>query len=163
MSFENKFQENFFRKHSYYKIIKLLLQNGKFVQIPLTGYCMRPLLCENDLITIEPIQVEQLYCGNIAIYHINGKLKAHRFLKFITISGEKYIMTKSDRRYSYDKPIPITNFLGIVTQVKKGNSTINYESKKWKLINFFLGKFSPYISIVEQPIKFLVKKILIIF
>jgi len=157
MESTTQFHEIFFKKHDYYTIVKLLLQNGQIVEIPLTGHCMTPLLCENDLITIQPIQVEQLCCGNVAIYHINGRLKAHRFIKFITINGQKHIITKSDRRYGYDKPVPVSEFLGIITQVKKSNRTINYQSKKWKLINHSLGKFSPYISIAEQPIMFFIR------
>ncbi|WLE96018.1 MAG: hypothetical protein QTN59_15190 [Candidatus Electrothrix communis] len=153
----NNFQKTFFKKHDYYKVITLLLQKGETVEIPLTGHCMKPVLCEKNLITIKPIEAEQLHCGNVAIYHINGRLKAHRFLKFITINGKKHILTKSDRRYDCDCPVPVSDFLGIITRVKKDNLIINYETKKWKIINMFLGKFSSCISFVERPAVFFLR------
>ncbi len=157
MDSENKFREEFFKKHDYYQIIILLLKKGESVQVLLTGHCMKPLLCENDLITIQPITAEQLCCGNVAIFHFIGRLKAHRFLKFLTIDAQKHIVTKPDRRSGCDSPVSVIDFLGRITQVRKGNRTINYESKKWKFINSFLGKFSPYISIVEHSLVLLIR------
>jgi hypothetical protein len=154
---ENGFQEEFFKKHDYYKIIILLLQKGETVEIPLTGHCMKPFLCEGDLITVTPVRAEQLHCGNVAVYQINGRLKAHRFLRFVTIDGIRHIITKSDRRYGYDLPVPLTAFLGVITQVKKGGRVIDYETDRWKRINFLLGKTSPCISLIERPIFFLLR------
>ena len=93
----SSFQEEFFRKHDYYKIIILLLQKGEPVEIMLTGHCMKPLLCEGDLISIRPIQADALRCGDVAMYHVNGRLKAHRFLRFIPVYGTQHLLTKSDR------------------------------------------------------------------
>ncbi|MCI5218073.1 MAG: hypothetical protein D3914_02480 [Candidatus Electrothrix sp. LOE2] len=151
------FQEEFFKKHDYYKVIILLLQKGEAVEIMLTGHCMKPLLREKDLIAIKPIQAEQLRCGDVAIYHVNGRLKAHRFLRFITLDGKSHLQTKSDRRHRYDPPVPAANFLGIICKVTRNNRTINYETGTWQTINSLLGKLSPFISVIERPIVFLLR------
>jgi hypothetical protein len=151
------FQEEFFKKHDYYKVITLLLQKGEPVEIMLTGHCMKPFLHEGDLITVKPVRAQALACGDVAVYHINGRLKAHRFLRFVTIDGIRHIITKSDRRYGYDPPVPLSTFLGVITQVKKGDRTMNYESRNWRSINFLLGKLSPSISVIERPIVFLLR------
>ena len=143
------FQEEFFQKHSYHEIVIQLLKNGELAELPLTGHCMKPLLKENDLITVKPIPVHLLICGNIALYHINGRLKCHRFLKFKNIQGKPYLITKSDRRLGYDAPVPLESFLGIVIQIKKKNLIINYETKRWGRINYVLGKLSPFLSFAE--------------
>ena len=152
-----QFQEDFFKKHGVHEISILLLQNGEPVKIPLTGHCMKPLLCENDLITIQPVSTKQLKCGDIAIYHINGRLKAHRFLFFKRFNGQKYIITKSDRRLYCDRPVPVSNLLGKIIKVNKGKKTINYENNKWEIINYCIGKLSPYISKIEYSIKFIIR------
>lgn len=151
------FQEEFFKKHDYYKVITLLLQKGEPVEIMLTGHCMKPFLHEGDLITVKPVRAQALACGDVAVYHINGRLKAHRFLRFVTIDGIRHIITKSDRRYGYDPPVPASDFLGVISQVQQGNRTIDYESGTWRRINFLLGKLSPSISVIERPIVFLLR------
>ncbi len=151
------FQEEFFRKHDYYKIIILLLQKGEAVEIMLTGHCMKPLLREKDLISIRPMQADALRCGDVAMYHVNGRIKAHRFLRFIPVDGIKHLLTKSDRRHRCDPPVPVSNFLGIISKVTRNGRTMNYESRTWQTVNLLLGKLSPSISVIERPLVFLLR------
>jgi len=142
-------QKSFFKKHSSHRIAALLLQQGETVQIPLTGSCMKPLLCEKDLLTIYPLKAEQLRCGDVAVYLIHGELKTHRFLKSKSIDKHDYLITKSDRRYHCDKPVPYENLLGKIIQIQKGNKLVDYTKPNWAVINYLLGKLSPYISFFE--------------
>lgn len=151
----SSFQEEFFKKHDYYKIIILLLQKWEPVEIMLTGHCMRPLIRERDLISIRPAQTDELRCGDVAVYQVNGRLKAHRFLKFVAVDGTSRLLTKSDRRLRCDPPVPAANFLGIITKVTHGGRTMDYETKTWQAVNRLLGKLSPFISLIERPIVFL--------
>ncbi len=149
-----QFKDEFFEKHTFHEVVILLLQKGEITELPLTGHCMKPLLRENDLITVKPITIDQLKYGDIVLYHIEGRLKCHRFLTFKTIEGKQYLITKSDRRLRYDIPVPYDFFLGTVIRVKKGAIIVDYETAKWKRINYCLGKLSPFLSIVEYCIKF---------
>jgi hypothetical protein len=152
------FQEEFFKKHDYYKIITLLLQQGEAVEIILTGHCMKPLLREGDLISIRPMQADALRCGDVAVYHVNGRLKAHRFLRFITVAGQQHLLTKGDRRHRCnDPPVPAANFFGIISKVTKNGRTMDYETRTWKTVNLLLGNLSPSISVIEQPLMFLLR------
>jgi hypothetical protein len=151
------FQEEFFQKHDYYKIIILLLQKGEPVEITLTGHCMKPLLREGDLIFIKPIQADTLRCGDVAVYHVNGRLKAHRFLRCIQLDGKQHLLTKSDRRYRCDPPVSPADFLGIISKVTRNGRTTHYESRTWRTVNLLLGKLSPSISLIERPIVFLLR------
>ena len=153
----SSFQEAFFRKHDYYKIIILLLQKGEPVEIMLTGHCMRPLLRERDLISIRPAQTDELRCGDVAVYQVNGRLKAHRFLKFVAVDGTRHLLTKSDRRFHCDPPVPAANFLGIISKVTHGGRVMDYETRTWRAVNLLLGKLSPSISLIERPIVFLLR------
>jgi signal peptidase I len=144
-------QDTFFEKHSYHKIAILFLQKGETVQIPLSGHCMKPLLSENDLVTIQPMKAENIKCGDVAVFQIHGELKAHRFLRFKIIDENTYLITKGDRRLHCDSPVPSENLLGKITQVKKGNKIVDYRSPKWDKINYLLGKLSPYLSYIEYP------------
>ncbi len=151
------FQEEFFKKHDYYKVITLLLQQGEPVEIMLTGHCMKPLLCEGDLIFIRPMQTDALCCGDVAVCRVKGRLRTHRFLRFITLDGEGHLLTKSDRGHCCDPPVPAEDFLGIICKVTRNNKTMDYETKTWQAINPLLGKLSPFISVIERPFVFLLR------
>jgi hypothetical protein len=148
---DNRFAEDFFAKHSYHSIAIKLLQNNQTVDIPLTGHCMKPLLYETDIITVKPIVAENLYCGDVVLYHINGRLKCHRFLRFHNIADEQYLITKSDRRHYHDPPVPVCDLLGKIVKVKRNAKITEYESIKWQRINYALGKLSTFISKIERP------------
>jgi signal peptidase I len=149
----DQFQEAFFKKHGFHKINILLLQKGEIVEIPLTGHCMKPLLQENDLITIKPIPVYQLRCGDVVLYHIEGRLKCHRFLRFKTIQEQQYLITKSDRRLGYDPPVLPDNYLGKVIKLQRGHNSINFNTLFISILNIILGKLSPYLSKIEYRSK----------
>ena len=94
------------------KALRMLYKNGssflelrerlKKHDISVELYFIAPfgVLRENDLITIEPIQVKQLCCGNVAIYHINGFCKwdypVQALLSLGGIGADKKWLTKSD-------------------------------------------------------------------
>lgn len=153
----SRFSETFFTKHSYHSIAIKLLQKGETVDITLTGHCMNPLLCENDIITVKPLSADRLRCGDIVLYQIDGRLKSHRFLRKIVVDGQRFLLTKSDRRYSIDQPVPVSDLLGKIIQVNKKGDVIDYESTNWHVINFALGVLSPYISLVERPIMWAIR------
>ncbi|MCW5212633.1 hypothetical protein VU04_06955, partial [Desulfobulbus sp. TB] len=102
-------------------------------------------------------QADALRCGDVAVYHVNGRLKAHRFLRFITVDGTKHLQTKSDRRYRCDPPVPVANFLGIISKVTRNNRTMDYETGTWQAVNPLLRKLSPFISVIERLIVFLLR------
>ena len=151
MNDQPEFAEAFFAKHSYHSIAIKLLQNNQIVDIPLTGHCMKPLLRETDIITVKPVTVETLSCGDVVLYHIDGRLKCHRFLRFNNYDDTLYLITKSDRRDTYDPPVPIHDLLGKVIKIERSGKKYDYESIKWMRINFALGKLSPFISKIERP------------
>ena len=154
MEITNSFQKVFFNKHNFLETTRYLLKNRERIQLTITGDCMTPLLKKHDLVTVKSTHVDQLLSGDIVVFLFNEEFKAHRFIKLKTIEKQEYIITKSDRRKNYDPPVSITNFIGKVILVKNGTKTINYESRKWNIINHILGKLSPYLSFVEHYLLF---------
>ncbi len=157
MDSANGFQEEFFRKHNYFEVTALLLKNGQTVDMSLYGYCMRPFIRNGDSVLIRPIKPAQLRCGDIAVYRLGNRFKIHRFLGMQNILGKDHLITKGDRCVNRDPPVLLSEFLGVITQVKKGGRVIDYETDRWKRINFMIGKTSPWISLIERPIFFLLR------
>ncbi len=152
-----QFQEEFLKRHNYYEVISLLLQNGERVRMNLYGFCMRPFIKNGENVTIKPIKPEDLRCGDIIVSQFNDRFKIHRFLKFKTISDTKFIIAKGDRCINIDSPVSLNLLLGKITHVNKGQKIIGYETPTWKSINFILAKLSPYISKIEQYPKVVIR------
>lgn len=152
-----QFQEEFLKRYNYYEVISLLLQNGERVRMNLYGFCMRPFIKNGENVTIKPIKPEELRCGDVIVYQFNDRFKIHRFLKFKTISDTKFIIAKGDRCINIDSPVSLNLLLGKITQVEKSNRTICFESIKWKIINYMVGKTSPYISKIECLIMYVIQ------
>ena len=151
-----QFQERFFKEHKYYKVIGLLLRKGEKVQMNLYGRCMRPIIKNGDNVIIQPVKPEKLKIGDIIVYQSDKRFKIHRFLKFKNITGINYMITKGDRCFSTDPPVPFSMFLGKITCVKKNNKTIYFEKVKWQKTNYYLGKLSPLLSKAEFSLKHLI-------
>ncbi|MCI5158996.1 MAG: hypothetical protein D3906_11300, partial [Candidatus Electrothrix sp. AUS1_2] len=93
----------------------------------------------------------------VAVYHVNGRLKVHRFLRCIQLDGKEHLLTKSDRRFRCDPPVSAANFLGSISKVTRNGRTMNYESRTWRAVKLLLGKLSPSISVIERLIVFLLR------
>ncbi len=148
------FQEEFFQKHDYYKIITLLLQKGEPVEMPLYGHCMRPFIRNGDTVLIKP---EKLRCGDIAVYKSGNRFKIHRFLEIQNIYDKDHLITRGDRCINRDPPVPAANFLGIISKVTRNDRVMDYRTGQWKVANLLLGKLSPSISLIERPVRFLLR------
>jgi signal peptidase I len=147
----NQFQQDFYKKHDRYKIITLLLKNGESVRTKLFGHCMRPFINNGEAVTIKPIKPDKVRCGDIVVYQFGDRLKAHRFLKFKTISNDVCIIAKGDKTINVDQPISLDRLLGKVVDIKKGDRIISFEKRKWKIFNFLLGKLFLYLSVMKYP------------
>ncbi|MFA8450677.1 MAG: hypothetical protein ACEPOW_08285 [Bacteroidales bacterium] len=147
-------EKEIYKKHAPHKIAINLLKKGVEVDLKLTGHCMRPIMQENDTIHIIPIPFKSLNYGDIAVFFIeDNRIKTHRFIRFKRINGKLCIITKSDRRKSYDPPIPISQFLGIVSCVKRGNKIYDFCCVRWRKINFLLSKLSRPLGIIEFGVR----------
>lgn len=149
-----EFQEEFFKKHNYYSVISLLLQKGETVQMRLYGYCMTPFVRNGDLVTIAPVRVENLRCGDIVVYKNGDKFKIHRFLRFRTIQGSTCIITKGDRAVTVDPPVSSELILGKLVSVHRKASVVDFNSLVMKVLNFIVGKLSPYYSLKQRLFNF---------
>lgn len=145
-----EFREKFFEKHSKVEVLVALLREGKTVQARFGGGSMRPLLDEQSLVTIAPIDSRRLRRGDVVLCRKDGKIFVHRCIESRTIDHEEHIITRGDSSPAFDQPIAISNVLGIVTQTMRGSRVRNFETQRWRYINIFLAMYAPYISAVER-------------
>jgi len=100
---------------------------------------MSPFLKTTDKVSVRPVTVKELLCGDIVIFKIKGRLVVHRFLYR---KGQGQFVTKGDNLSYADNPINNDDLIARVTIIKKGDCTIDLKKSIWKRSNRILSKVS---------------------
>ncbi len=79
------------------------------------GDCMNPTLKNGELVTISPIKKQtEISAGKIVLFKTkDNRLLLHRIIKI----ENNQVITKSDKYYTEDDPINISDILGITTKI----------------------------------------------
>jgi signal peptidase I len=122
-----------------------LLRSGILVRFRAPGYSMYPTILHEDVITVEPIKPEAIKVGDIALYHSENSVIAHRVLKIenksdihtdsqsSALSPQSCFILRGDARPVGDNPINAEQILGKVVSVERNGRCINPYSLKVKL------------------------------
>jgi GNAT superfamily N-acetyltransferase len=69
-----------------------LIDQGKSIRFRAEGFSMYPVICDQDIVTMSPVQGEDLCVGDIVIYSQDSKPRIHRIVRkeksFVTIRGD---------------------------------------------------------------------------
>lgn len=97
---------------------------------PVEGYClsaqgfsMKPEILPGDKIHFRAVIPAALKPGDIAVFHKNGHLIAHRVVK-VKLS-EEYILEKGDGKYRPFK-VPFTTIAGKVIRIERNGRSKNF-------------------------------------
>lgn len=121
--------------------LKEILAEGNDLQVKTFGFSMFPFIKFGDLITIRTLKDTQPQIGDLIIFIINDKFVLHRLTKK-KYSGEYIFQTKGDCAFYFDEPINESQIIGKAVKIKRNEKIINLESKKYKILNYFLSKIS---------------------
>lgn len=119
---------------------KETLENSYDLQVKTLGYSMFPFIKYGDSITISSLK-DSPKIGDLILFKKKEKLILHRLIKIKYNSGPVFI-TKGDSSFNYDEPIIESEILGKAIEIKRKGKLINLESKKYRIINYFLSKIS---------------------
>ncbi|MBL7198150.1 MAG: signal peptidase I [Candidatus Omnitrophica bacterium] len=130
-------------KSSKFDELILLLKEGisksSNFEFQVISDSMSPLLKSTDKVSVKPVTVNELFCGDIVIFKIKEKLVVHRFLYR---KGQDQFVTKGDNLSYTDNPINNDDLIAKVLIIKKGDFTIDLKEPIWKRSNRFLSKIS---------------------
>jgi signal peptidase I len=75
---------------------------GHFV---IVGVSMNPVLYENDIVMVEPLEFEKVVIGDVIVFEHRGTLIAHRVIR---INQDGNFITKGDNPRARQDPFPIS-------------------------------------------------------
>ena len=74
-----------------------------------------------DIVEVEPVQVGQLWRGDIVLFERNGRLLAHRLIGFLNDDAAQglRLVFRGDNHSDCDQPVPAAAILGRVVHVER--------------------------------------------
>jgi signal peptidase I len=101
--------------------IKSVLESGRFVELPATGYSMFPTLRPGDRVLVKPvIKGEMPETGSIVVFRDNNQLIIHRLIKiFQNEEGNDSFEARGDSRSVCDKILPVPQITGVAISYKR--------------------------------------------
>ncbi len=104
------------------------LEQGDRPTLKVISGSMSPMIMENDLVTLRPVDFETLKKGDIITATQREALTTHR----VVSRRNDRIVTKGDRNSILDEPLTENQIIGKVTQIKshQHNKTIDLEASQ---------------------------------
>jgi signal peptidase I len=107
-----------------------LLASGCRLRFRATGRSMQPAIGEGEMITVEPVSVEDVRSGDIVFYRTQKCVIAHRVEKIKRDSGRVTVLVlRGDTCEHLDAPVLPSQVLGRVVAVDRGGRQIDLVGK----------------------------------
>ncbi len=97
------------------------------------GESMRPLINPGDSLFIYKKGKMDIKLGDLVVFYDKGKIICHR----VVAKKNNRIVAKGDNLPFVDKPIKISEVLGKVAKVDGMYGSINFESRKTHLLQYY--------------------------
>ena len=98
-----------------------LLNRGKSITFPISGWSMYPFIDDGDLITVQPCSRKKLHVNDVVLYRrINGPLVLHRIVKI----NENGIYLCGDQQSIIEGPIHPEQIYGVMIEITHRGKTI---------------------------------------
>jgi signal peptidase I len=107
------------REHSKLDLTAEVLYSFGKVRLRLAGISMLPTLWPGDLLTIEPVDIEQVTRGDLVLYTRENRLVVHRAVECVRGKGQCLWTTRGDALFRTDQPLSAEELLGRVVKVSR--------------------------------------------
>jgi hypothetical protein len=74
------------------KVAMELLREGRAIRFRAVGWSMNPAIEDGETISVHPISPEDLKVGDVALFHIEDRLIAHRVLRCPSPENPKFLL-----------------------------------------------------------------------
>ena len=105
-----------------------LLDGNQPIRLELGGFSMYPNFLPGDVAVIERTDASSLKRGQVVVVQIENRWIAHRLVDFRTVDNTLFVITQGDSVIRPDKPVKSSSLVGVVGEVLRGNSHIQYSA-----------------------------------
>lgn len=97
--------------------------------VPVKGNSMLPLFQPDDHVFVAHGN-QMIRRGDVIVFRRNDELTVHRV---IDIKPGPTYLTKGDNLSYFDSPVPVSELLGRVVRIQRGQREININTRLWRL------------------------------
>jgi len=130
-----------------------LLGDGFNVRLNTRGFSMFPLIRTGDRIIIKPVRSPAP--GDVIVFKRNDELVCHRLRRISMKDGITFLQTKGDNQFKPDEPITLSDILGKVVEIDRGNVAFG---RKMLLACYPLLKFG-YLNAILVAVLIQIRKL----
>ncbi len=87
-----------------------MLREGRTVELPATGWSMRPLIAPGGVVRVAPASIDDVRPGDIVVVDLGGELVCHR-LRYVACGR---VVTRGDNTLDDDPAVPTDAVIGRV-------------------------------------------------
>jgi signal peptidase I len=107
------------------EIGRQILNEGLWLRFRVSGSSMHPTIRDGDLITVKPVSPADVRVGDIVLCRYGSRALVHRVVAVKGAdSAVMEFVLKGDSSSSCDKPVPATDLMGKVVDVKRERSGV---------------------------------------
>ena len=114
----------------FFALAEEQLAKGHSVRISLRGVSMLPTLCEDDVLTLEPMTGEPSV-GDVLLFRYGGHHVVHRFMKRV---GDIYVM-QGDNNYGTEEVTRRDLVARVVAVTRPNGRTVATDSLEWQRLS----------------------------
>ncbi len=105
---------------------KDLLTAGYKIRFRVTGKSMVPVIVPGDLLTVAPIEGDNIRLGQIVmIITDQGRTIVHRLVSLHAMGNKNFIQTCGDNASVKDKPVEKQQVLGRIIEIQRGGKRVD--------------------------------------
>jgi signal peptidase I len=97
---------------------------GIAVRFRAGGLSMSPAICDGELITVAPVDAEQIVRGDVLLYRASTRLLAHRVVAVAGHGSERVLQLRGDAKGACDAPVAAGDVIGKVLAVTRNGRAI---------------------------------------
>lgn len=100
---------------------------------------MAPMIRVGDRVAVSKVGVDDLRRGDIVLYTLDDVFRIHRLLSVQRQGSVTWLLTKGDNALDTDRLWNEEQLLGKVVSIERGGQRIALGSRRWQVMNRFLG------------------------
>lgn len=98
-------------------LLREALDRGEEVALSTRTDSMSPFLQPGQIFRVKKVPCQEIKPGDIVCFESGGCVVVHRVVKIFCQQNERFLISKGDRLFQLDRPVPSTKVLGRVIQI----------------------------------------------
>ena len=125
-------KENSIESVDFSDLSSEILKGGNSIRFKARGSSMLPWIKDGDMLTIHPIETNDIRAGQVVFYPSKGgRPVVHRVLRIRFKGPKRILLTRGDASPKSEEHIDAAKVLGKVVRIHRGSKVIHLDRNLW--------------------------------